>query len=657
MTDHPDLAFEQAKNREYLRKLDVKLRKNPLAGIANPIWMDGAARKAQNDAVYYPLIGRVGCDTDDDQTRDFYIGPRFIQDDDIQVYSWAAPIARRFYQPQGRDSGEVVVRRTFALKNHEIVGLDDEQVRAGAPSPFVSRVLEVPAAPQRSTRRRRSETAPVSLEGTERLSADPIPPPPVNTPRGERASLLDGMRAEDAVLRRLAAPRGDRLASVLALLQPDQHTLVSWPPDSNLAVQGHPGTGKTVVAAYRAAYLVNPVLHDKGGALEGHPALRVLVVGPTAGFVRHIEDLIRPLDPGHQVKVTHIGDLLGTTTGLKHAWPGALGGDQDDVDPGARRFAELAARIMKDRGQLTAGAAARRTNIRTVYELIAANGHGGRRISDDPSDVAWMRKLPPFEQAFTRRHLPLLAQCRLAYLQLTDGERFDHIIVDEAQDISPIEWNVLDAHLRHGGHWTLVGDMNQRRSDVTYGSWSAIADHLAFSADERYEPQRMTRGYRSTGPILRFADRLLPIQSRQNQTVQTDGPDVEVRRATHHSKVFPLAVETAVKLAVKYGEGTTAIISVAPGEVIKELGRRGYRRDGADLTRWSKGKVAIRALPPEEARGLEFDAVVVVEPGAFPENLGRTGQLYTSLTRANRELAVVWHRDLPDPLRRAGRGS
>ena len=48
--------------------------------------------------------------------------------------------------------------------------------------------------------------------------------------------------------------------------------------------------------------------------------------------------------------------------------------------------------------------------------------------------------------------------------------------------------------------------------------------------------------------------------------------------------------------------------------------------------------------------------MIVIEPGAFPENLGRTGQLYTSLTRANRELAVVWNKDLPDPLRRAGRG-
>jgi DNA helicase IV len=59
---------------------------------------------------------------------------------------------------------------------------------------------------------------------------------------------------------------------------------------------------------------------------------------------------------------------------------------------------------------------------------------------------------------------------------------------------------------------------------------------------------------------------------------------------------------------------------------------------------------------PESARGLEFDAVIVVEPGTFPKNVGRDGQLYTSLTRANRELAVVLHASLPDGLRKAARG-
>ena len=57
-------------------------------------------------------------------------------------------------------------------------------------------------------------------------------------------------------------------------------------------------------------------------------------------------------------------------------------------------------------------------------------------------------------------------------------------------------------------------------------------------------------------------------------------------------------------------------------------------------------------LTPDAARGLEFDAVIVIEPGLFPRNLGRQGALYTSLTRANRQLVVVHNRPLPAELTR-----
>jgi DNA helicase IV len=57
-------------------------------------------------------------------------------------------------------------------------------------------------------------------------------------------------------------------------------------------------------------------------------------------------------------------------------------------------------------------------------------------------------------------------------------------------------------------------------------------------------------------------------------------------------------------------------------------------------------------LSPDEARGLEFDGAVVVEPADFPQNYGRRGPLYTALTRPNRELSVVHAKPLPDALRR-----
>lgn len=677
MTTHPDLPYEQAKNTEYLEKLDKKLQRNPLTAVErNVVWIDAVDHQIKTAGFHHPMLGRVGCHTDDDDIRDFYIGSRFMRDADLQVYSWAAPIARLFFQPDCAGSEDVVVRRTFTHRLTDVADLDDEVALEGVPSPFAARDLVVPApAPNRGSRRRVVAPAPgptiaavteparqieshelVPRESSEASEPDRPDTTSVQVRRGPGA-IDEGMRAKGAVLKRLLAPRQDRLLSVLALLQPDQHELVSWPADQSLAVQGHPGTGKTVVAAYRAAYLVNPALYDEGGALASRGArpLRVLIAGPTEAYVSHIEGLVRPLAGPEQVRVTHLTELMAETTGLKGPWPGSIGGEYDDVDAQARLLAERAARLHESAHSWREGSGARRENIRAVWDLITRNGTPERPLVQDPDQITWVRELPPFEQAFKRRYLPLMAQCRLAFNRIPEADRFDHIIVDEAQDVSPIEWNILDQYLRRDGYWTLVGDMNQRRSDVSYRTWAEIADHLAMSEDDSYEPQIMRRGYRSTGEILRFADRLLPARDRGNQTVQEDGPPVGRQYVPKQADLWSTALTSASALKQKYAEGSVAVITVNPGELISELGRNGWRRNGADFSTWTHGERKLRLFAPEGARGLEFDAVVVVEPGAFPENLGRTGQLYTSLTRANRELAIVWSRDLPDPLRRAAR--
>ncbi|KQV77883.1 hypothetical protein ASC64_03440 [Nocardioides sp. Root122] len=683
MAAHPDLPFEQAKNKEYLVKLQKKLQRNPLQAVArNVLWIDHVDYQIKAAGYHHPLLGRVGCETDEEDLRDFYIGSRYIDDGDIRVYSWAAPIARLFFQPDSDGSDTVVVRRTFAHKNTEVSDVDDDWAREDAPSPFVRRGLNIPAPAPTTTRRRTAaprepvQPSPTPSDAGTNTGA-PVrhtvatAAPDARTARARKLQdISEGMRAKNAVIKRLAAPREERLLSVLALLQPDQHELTSWPADRDLVVQGHPGTGKTVVAAYRAAYLVNPALYESGAVFESRAdrPLRVLVVGPTPGYVNHVRGLIEPLAPANQVKVTSITELLIETTGMKGPLSGALAGNYDDVDGVAANLAEMAARMLpasRSQQQVQVASSvlrrsgksakhAPRDDIKSLYELLRSNGAKGNPLSTDREEIDWMRRLPPFDTANQqRRYLPLLAQCNLAAKPIREAERFDHIIVDEAQDVSPIEWTVLRKYMRGGGRWTLVGDMNQRRSDVTYSSWRQIADHLFFTDPTDAEPRVMVRGYRSTGAILRFADRLLPAKERGNQTVQEDGEPVGARRITKAADLAGGAVEKAEGLAKKHSSGSTAIITVAPQELMRELGRHGWRRPGASQQLWKKGGMMLHLHVPESARGLEFDAVLVVEPGAFPTNLGRTGPLYTSLTRANRELAVVWHREPPEGLKRA----
>ncbi|KRA37878.1 hypothetical protein ASD81_04125 [Nocardioides sp. Root614] len=561
------------------------------------------------------------------------------------MVSWDAPVSQRLFYGQRRArctvDGELAVRRTFEHDDEDIASIHDEWLMPIEPSPFSSTLAvptpnEVGSHRRRRGKRREGPGAPQSSEASSRSDSE--------------LTGLEDMRAPSAVLSKLSSPRTATLRSVLATLQPDQFDVVSEPSDGDVIVQGHPGTGKTVVAAYRSAFLVSP---ERGRA----KANSVLLVGPTPQYVEHVRDLLRPLDRDGRVTITHIAHVLDQAVSIKGQWLGGIGGEHDEVDARAQVFGVLAEERLRSRTVSSNPRVARREHIRMLYELVRNNGDAHGPLSEHPADVAWMNRLPSFDQAVRlRRYLPLLAQLARTFDDVRTGDQFDHVVVDEAQDLSPIEWNVLEQHLRQGGHWTLVGDMNQRRSAATYPSWMEVARHLGLRHNgTAVEPTALRRGYRSTTPILRFADRLLLASERGASSIQSDGPEPAVRHIASRDALIPEALASASRLLTEHPGGTVAIITMDPGMVIDRLGRQGWRR-GQTATTWTTAELSLSVLAPENARGLEFDGVVVIEPGVFPENQGRAGQLYTSLTRANRELEVVWHRSLPPPLRTAGRG-
>ena len=199
--------------------------------------------------------------------------------------------------------------------------------------------------------------------------------------------------------------------------------------------------------------------------------------------------------------------------------------------------------------------------------------------------------------------------------------------------------------------WTLLGDMNQRRSDWSYSSWAHIARDLGIVDEGKpFQPTTFERGYRSTAPIITFANRLLPRHERKAECVQSDGPPPMVI-STRPDGLVSEVISQAIRLCDKYPGGTTAVIATDFRDIGMGLLAAGWLQDAQDRRIRLKDEWKIHLLTPDMARGLEFDAVVVVEPASFPANLGRIGSLYTSLTRANRELAVVHSRPLPDALR------
>lgn len=248
-----------------------------------------------------------------------------------------------------------------------------------------------------------------------------------------------------------------------------------------------------------------------------------------------------------------------------------------------------------------------------------------------------------------RRFLPLLARCSLS-VRPRHTDLFDHIVVDEAQDVTPLEWKVLD-DLNGGRSWTLLGDMNQRRSDWTWPTWDQVAKALELPGGPgSLRVEQVDRGYRTTSAIMQFAGKLLPRSERTVQSLQAGGvqPRIEQTRA---SDLHARAATEALRLLDNHPHGSVVIIGTDCRESARALRKQGFTTDPADQRRLVHGSRRIWVLDAQDARGLEFDAVVVVEPSSFPTRFGRHGLLYTSLTRANRELVVVHSSPLPAGLR------
>ncbi|MFF7352832.1 HelD family protein [Streptomyces filipinensis] len=215
---------------------------------------------------------------------------------------------------------------------------------------------------------------------------------------------------------------------------------------------------------------------------------------------------------------------------------------------------------------------------------------------------------------------------------------FGHIIVDEAQELSPMAWRLL---MRRSPtrSMTLVGDPAQTAEAAGVGSWSDI---LAPYVEDRWEHTRLGVNYRTPSEIMELAAAVVRAEHPDFEppsSVRSTGVRPWVRRA--HDDL-PGAVAEAVAELVP-AEGRLAVI--APRELHRRLAAR---LDGVtaaaepDLTR----KVVL--LDPRQSKGLEFDSVLVVEPGRYG-----TSDLYVALTRATQRLGVVHAGELPKALAEA----
>lgn len=212
----------------------------------------------------------------------------------------------------------------------------------------------------------------------------------------------------------------------------------------------------------------------------------------------------------------------------------------------------------------------------------------------------------------------------------SDVTKFDHVIVDEAQDLSPMQWRAILRRTRAGGI-TVLGDLAQATGVWSPDSWRQLLDHLGFEG--RGQVGELRLGYRVPKPILEYASRLLSVAAPDvvQPVSYRDGLEPQLHRVAEHE-----LWDAALSL-VGEADGRTAVIA-APNVVVPLAGRTA---DGDTIT----------ILSPDESKGLEFDQVIVIEPSTLA-TLDRRGfrQMYVALTRSTKRLDIVHSQDLPSLL-------
>jgi DNA helicase IV len=568
----------------------------------------------------------------------------------------------------------------------------------------------------------------------------------------------DGERGDAALLAAISAPRGDGMRDIVATIQAEQDDIIRLDHSGVLVIEGGPGTGKTVVALHRVAYL----LYTQRERMQSHGAL---VVGPTPAFLNHIDRVLPSLGetdvvfmtagdfvPGLHVTAEdtpegarikgsqQILDVLAAAvadrqrlpedpvpidmsdatvaidsetvewardearkSGLPHNEARAVFGDvvtyvvteravarigkgwltRDDRHAWAQMRADVLSDL-EDHEVFTAtlnelwpvltpegvlselyGSRERLRAVGADQSLWRADG-AAWTVSDVPlldelvdllgrdksADEAAERErrveaeyaAGVLEQMVSREDLmddedQLLATDMLYGDELAErfvardnrelSERaaadrdwtYRHVVVDEAQELSQMDWRVLMRRCPSRS-FTVVGDLAQRRSAAGATSWDAMLEPYV---PGRWVYRSLSVNYRTPAEIMNVASALLA----------EFAPGAHAPESVRASGVEPWS------MLVSEDELPTAIA---------EFERQEASREGTSVVIGPPGMPGT--VMPSETKGLEFDAVLVVEPEQILNGGPRgAAELYVALTRATQRLGVLHTGALPQPLR------
>src|SRR5580698_745839 len=592
----------------------------------------------------------------------FHVGRRHVHDPHGTpvVIDWRAPVSRPFYRASQAEPMGLARRRRFGFAGGELTAFEDEEF--GGPS----------GGPHRADRPSR-----ILIEEIER-------------------------------------PRSGPMRDIVATIQPEQDDIVRAAVEQTVCVQGAPGTGKTAVGLHRVAYLLYAHAQrlSRGGVLvvgpneaflayiqNVLPALGELDVAQLSvaellatvpvrgqdteaaarikGDARMAEVLRRAL----WAQVTEPAEAIMLVRGSRR-WrvPAYEVGELIDelrergvrYGTGRQMLAHRIAHVILTRMEAAGETCDDRTHeaVRRTRPVQAAVDQAWPkadpvrlvfRLLSDPDLLARAADglLDPAEQEAVRWPVPPRgpgsARWSAADAVLIDEaadllERtpsMAHIVVDEAQDLSPMQCRAIGRRCATGSA-TVLGDIAQGTTPWATASWQQLLGHLGKAdADLRV----LDTGYRVPREILDFASRLLPQIApglSAASSVRHDPGALQIR------ELAPAALDEALAAACAEAltrPGSAAVIAAedqlpAAAQVLAAAGLPHALLAGAAVGE------QITLVPVTLAKGLEFDQVIVLEPGriAAAESRG-LHRLYVALTRAVSRLTVLHAEPLPTALR------